>query len=112
MGGVQIVVKQKVHATPLVVLGWDGALELTQRDDRGLLAAYVHDFNCMLIVVLLKDEYAQKLIFLHGFKPWVWKIIYQRIYIPKMCQGLMKMVECMEDEALTHPKGEIESADT
>jgi hypothetical protein len=26
-----------------------------------------------------------------------------------MCQGLMKMVECMEDEAPTHPKGQIEN---
>jgi len=29
-----------------------------------------------------------------------------------MCQGLMKMVECMEDEAPTYPKGEIESVVT
>jgi hypothetical protein len=40
------------------------------------------------------------------------KIIYQKIDIPKMCQGLMKMVECMEDEAPTYPKGEIENAIT
>jgi hypothetical protein len=26
-----------------------------------------------------------------------------------MCHGLMKMVECMEDETFTCPKGEIES---
>jgi hypothetical protein len=93
-------------------LGWDGALEFTQGDDKSLLATYVHDFNCMLTVVLLKDEYAQKSIFLHAVKPWVWKIIYQRIDIPKMCQGLMKMVKCMEDEAPTYPKGEIEIAVT
>jgi hypothetical protein len=49
--------------------GWDGALELTQGDDKGLLVAYIQDFNCMLTVVPLKDEYAHKLIFLHGLKP-------------------------------------------
>ncbi|CAM6029423.1 unnamed protein product [Sphagnum balticum] len=49
---------KRVYTTPLGVLGRDGALELTQGDDKGLLAAYVQDFNCMLIVVPLKDEYA------------------------------------------------------
>jgi hypothetical protein len=33
-------------------------------------------FSCMLIVVPLKDEYIQKLIFLDGLKPWVRKIVY------------------------------------
>jgi hypothetical protein len=51
-------------------------LKLTQGDDWGLLVAYVHDFNYMLNVAPLKAEYARKLIFLHGLKPWVWKIIY------------------------------------
>jgi hypothetical protein len=63
-------------------------------------------FSCMLTAVPLKDEYVRKLIFLHGFEPWVQKIVYQRIDILKTCQGLMKMVECMEDEALACPKGE------
>jgi len=66
----------------------------------------------MLIVVPLKYEYIWKLIFLHGLKPWVWKIVYQRIDIPEMCQGLMKMVECMEDEAFACLKGEIGSGVT
>jgi hypothetical protein len=69
MGRVQIVVEWKVYITPLGVLGWDGALELNQGDDKGLLVTYVHDFNYMLTVVPLKDEYVQKLIFLHGLKP-------------------------------------------
>ncbi len=43
-------------------------LELTQGDDKGSLAAYVQDFNRMLTMVPLKDEYAWKLIFLHGLK--------------------------------------------
>jgi hypothetical protein len=60
----------------------------------------------MLIVVPLKDEYAWKLIFLHELKPWVQKIVYQRTNISEMCQGQMKMVECMEDETPTQPKGE------
>jgi hypothetical protein len=50
-------------------------LEFTQGDDKGSLAIYVQDFSHMLIMVPLKDEYVQKLIFLHGFKPWVWKVI-------------------------------------
>jgi len=29
-----------------------------------------------------------------------------------MCQGQMKMVECMEDEAFTRPKGETRSGVT
>jgi hypothetical protein len=60
-------------------------------------------------MIPLKDEYAQKLIFLHGLKPWVRKIVYLRIDILEMCQGLMKMVEFEEDEALAHPKGAIGS---
>jgi len=32
-------------------------LELTQGDNRGLLAAYVQDFNRMLTLVPLKNEY-------------------------------------------------------
>jgi len=50
---------------------WDGMefLELTQGDDKSLLAAYVQDFNRMLTMVPLKYEYVRKLIFLHGFKP-------------------------------------------
>jgi hypothetical protein len=62
----------------------------------------------MLIVIPLKDEYAQKLIFLHGLKLWMWKIIYQKIDTLETCQRLMKMVECKEDEALAHPKGEMQ----
>jgi hypothetical protein len=46
-------------------------LELTQGDDKDLLAVCVQDFSRMLIMVPLKDEYAQKLIFLHGLKAWV-----------------------------------------
>jgi hypothetical protein len=90
---------------------WDGMklLEPTQGDNKGSLAAYVQDFNWMLTMVPLKDEYAWKLIFLHGFKPWVQKIVYQKTDIPKTCKGLMKMVECMEDETPTCPKGETKN---
>ncbi len=82
-------------------------LKFTQGDNRGSLATYVQNFNQMLTMVPLNNEYFRKLIFLHGFKPWVHKIVYQNIDIPKTCQGLMKMVECMEDETLARPKGEI-----
>jgi hypothetical protein len=87
-------------------------LELTQGDFGGSLATYIQDYNCMLIMVPLKDEYAQKLIFPHGLKSSVQKIIYQRIDNPKTYQGFMKMMECMEDEAPTCPKGEIKSVIT
>jgi hypothetical protein len=60
-------------------------LEFTQGEDRGLLATYIQDFNHILIVIPLKDEYVHKLVFLHGLKPWVQKIIYQRIDILEMC---------------------------
>ncbi len=72
-------------------------LELTQGNNKGFLATYVQDFSRMLIVIPLKDGYSKKLIFLHKLKPWVWKIIYQRIDIPNICWRPMKMVECMED---------------
>jgi hypothetical protein len=51
-------------------------LELTQGDNKGSLATYIQDFDHMLIVVPLKDEYVWKLIFLHGFEPCVWKVVY------------------------------------
>jgi hypothetical protein len=82
-------------------------LELTQGHEGGFLATYVYEFNQMLIVASLKEEYVRKLIFLHGLKSWVQKVIYQKMDIPKTCQGLMKMVECMEEKCLLCPKGEI-----
>ncbi|CAM6014561.1 unnamed protein product [Sphagnum balticum] len=87
-------------------------LELTQGDNKGSLTTYVQDFSRMLTMVPLKDEYAQKLIFLHGFKPWVWKIVYQKTDILETWQGLMKIVECMKDETLARPKGETSSGVT
>jgi hypothetical protein len=30
-------------------------------------------------MVPLNEEFARKLVFLCGLKPWVWKILYQRI---------------------------------
>jgi hypothetical protein len=53
----------------------------------------------MLSVVPFKDEYVSKLIFMHGLKP-------SRTNILDICQRLMKMAECMEDEGLPCPKGE------
>jgi hypothetical protein len=38
------------------------------------------------------------LAFLCGLKPWFWKIVYCKVNIPNTCQGVMKMVECMEDK--------------
>jgi hypothetical protein len=39
---------------------WDEIelLKFTQGHDIGLLVAYIQDFNCMLTMVPLKDEYA------------------------------------------------------
>jgi hypothetical protein len=87
---------------------WDGMglLEVTQEEDRGSLATYVQDFNCMLTMVPLKDVYARKLIFLHALKPWVRKIVYQKNNISNMCQDFMKMVECIKNEAM---KSEVKS---
>ncbi len=82
-------------------------LEFTQGHEGGFLATYVYEFNQMLIVAPLKEEYVRKLIFLRGLKSWVQKVIYQKMDIPKTCQGLMKMVECMEEKCLLCPKGEI-----
>jgi hypothetical protein len=97
-----------IRFTPHHLVLQDGMelLEFTQWDERGSLATYVQGFYQMLTIVPLKDEYAHKLIFLHGLKHWVWKIVYQNINIPNTCQGLMKMVECMEEEASICPKGE------
>ncbi len=52
----------------------------------------------MLTMVLLKEEFATKLVFLCGLKPWVQKIIFQKMEISITCSGLMKMVGCMEDK--------------
>jgi hypothetical protein len=57
-------------------------LELTQGDKVGSVVSYVQNFNWMLTMVLLKEEYVKKLIFFHGLKPWIWKIVYQRTNIP------------------------------
>jgi len=56
-----------------------------------------------------KKEFTKKLDFFCGLKFWVWKIVHQKIEILDICQGLMKMVECMEDEGLTHHKGETKN---
>jgi hypothetical protein len=50
MGGIQTMIKWKVHIAPFSVQGWDGTLELTQlKDGAGSLAYYVQSFNQMLI---------------------------------------------------------------
>jgi hypothetical protein len=67
IGGIQIAIGWEVHAAPLGASGWDGALGAHPKEQQG--ATYVQDFNQMLIVVPLKDEYAKKLIFLHKLKP-------------------------------------------
>jgi len=63
----------------------------------------------MLILVPLEKKFMKKLDFSHGLKLWVWKIIYQKIRILDICQGLMIMVECMEGEGLPHHKGETKN---
>jgi hypothetical protein len=81
-----------IRFTPPHLVFQDGMelLEFTQWDKRGSLATYVQCFYQMLTIVPLKDEYVQKLIFLHGLKHWMWKIVYQTIDILDTCQGLMK----------------------
>jgi glutamine amidotransferase PdxT len=53
-----------------------------------------------IIIIPLKDEFARKLILLHGLKAWVQNIVYQRANILNTCQGLMKLAEYMEDDGL------------
>jgi hypothetical protein len=59
-------------------------------------------------MVPMKEKYGNKLIFLHGLKPWVWNFLYQRIDILDTYQGLMKMVECMENTSLLHLRVKLE----
>jgi hypothetical protein len=75
-------------------------LEIIQGDGMGSFAHYVQDFNTKLIIVPFK-EFARKLAFLRGLKPWLQKIVYYKVNILDTCQGFMKMVECMEDKG--HP---------
>jgi len=74
------------------------------------MAHYMQDFGQMLIVVPVKEEFIRKLVFLCGLKPYVSKIVYQRTKISNICQGLMKMMECMKDKCL--PWGETENGIT
>jgi hypothetical protein len=60
-------------------------------------------------MVPLQEEYAREFILLHSLKLWMWKIVYKRTNILNTYQGLMKMVECMEDKGPPCPKGEIGS---
>jgi hypothetical protein len=52
----------------LVFKGGMKLLEFAQGDKAGSLVSYVQNFNWMIIVVFLKEEYVKKLIFLHGLK--------------------------------------------
>jgi hypothetical protein len=52
----------------LVFKGGMEFLEFAQGDKVGSLVNFVPNFNWMLTVVLPKEEYAKKLIFLHGLK--------------------------------------------
>jgi hypothetical protein len=62
-----------------------------------------------IIIVPLKDEFARKLILLHGLKAWVQNIVYQRANILNTCQGLMKLAEYMEDDGPLCHHGEFKS---
>jgi hypothetical protein len=83
-------------------------LKFAQGDRVGYLASHVQDFSKILIMVPMKEMYANKLIFLHGLKPWVWNFFYQKMDILDTYQGLMKMVECMENKGLLHPRVKLE----
>jgi hypothetical protein len=60
-----------------------------------------------IIIVPLKDEFARKLILLHGLKAWVQNIVYQRANILNTCQGSMKLAEYMEDDGPLCHHGEF-----
>ncbi len=75
MGRIQVAIKSFI----LHHLGFkDGIefLEFAKKDRASSLTHYVQDFNRMLTMVLLKKEFARKLVFLHGLKPWVQKIVH------------------------------------
>jgi hypothetical protein len=100
--GIQVIVEYETFMPHHLVLK-DGMefLEITQGDGMGSFAHYVQDFNTKLIIVPFKKEFARKLAFLRGLKPWLQKIVYYKVNILDTCQGFMKMVECMEDKG--HP---------
>jgi hypothetical protein len=53
----------------LVLQNGTELLKPTQGDDKGSFATYIRDFNFMLNVVHLKNEYVGKFIFMHGLRP-------------------------------------------
>ncbi len=53
----------------------------------------------------MKEEYVQKVAFLHGLQPWARNAILQRNKVPATCQEMMKVVECMEDDTMHKKAG-------
>jgi hypothetical protein len=57
---------------------------LYQGDGLKALGKYVQSFVAFLSLIPMKEEYAQKVAFLHGLQPWVHKSIVQRSKVPKI----------------------------
>jgi hypothetical protein len=54
----------------------------------------------------MKEEYTQKVAFLHGSHPWACNAILQKSEVPTTYQKMMKVVECMEDDSM-HKKARM-----
>ncbi len=60
----------------------------------------------------MKEEYTQKVAFLHGLQPWTHNAILQRSEVPMTYQEMMKVVQCMEDDFVHKKVGTLQSLAT
>jgi hypothetical protein len=81
-------------------------LNLLQSDKSKTMGRYVQTFASLLILILMKEEYTQKVAFLHGSHPWACNAILQKSEVPTTYQKMMKVVECMEDDSM-HKKARM-----
>jgi hypothetical protein len=75
-------------------------LSLCQSVGLGAMGRYVQTFMSLLSLILMKEEYTQKVAFLHGLQPW--------IQVPMTYQEMMKIVECMEDDSVHKKVGMLQ----
>jgi hypothetical protein len=76
LGRIQTMIKQRFIPHHLVFKDGIELLQFTKRDRTSSLTHYVQNFNQMLTMVPLKKEFARKLVFMHGLKPWVQKLVH------------------------------------
>jgi len=83
-------------------------LALKQGERSSSLAKHVQIFNALLCLVPMKEKYTQRVAFLNDLQPWAHKRLLQRHKVPKTCQELLKVAECMEDD-FAYPKSNLKS---